>query len=167
MKRRFIVDLGSHLPVLMKVVSMTQGPILELGAGAFSTTYLHWVCYLTNRRLVTYESSSSWYKFAQRFYDKNFHDIRCINDWDSIDISEPWSIAFVDHGPPERRRIELYRLHHSDYVVIHDASDKDIRKYRIGTALSKFKYYYRYELASPMTTIVSNKHDLSNFTVKP
>ena len=36
---------GTHLPVLMDIVSKTDGPILEIGTGVFSTPYLHWACF--------------------------------------------------------------------------------------------------------------------------
>ena len=35
---------GTHLPLLMEFVLKTEGPILEQGAGMFSTPILHHLC---------------------------------------------------------------------------------------------------------------------------
>ena len=55
--RHFKPSDGSHLPVLIKMVLMTDGPILELGTGFFSTPVLHWLCAEKKRKLVSYDSS--------------------------------------------------------------------------------------------------------------
>src|SRR5512137_2346451 len=110
---------GSHLPVLMKLISITSGPVLELGCGMYSTTYLHWACYPTKRRLVTCESKSEWMDFARQFAT-DFHEIKFVPDWDLLDLKEPWSIAFVDSDPDEKRIDEIMKLTHAEYVVAHD-----------------------------------------------
>jgi len=161
---------GSHLPVLMKLFPMTTGPILELGYGVYSTIYLHWACYVTKRRLVTYEDNPDFYRFALQFRS-DYHEVYCISDWDAIDISEPWSIAFIDHGAKApngrtfRRYIEISRLTHAQYVVAHDAENSSARNYKYHRIYPLFKYKYKYGGASPHTVVLSNTHDLSEFTV--
>lgn len=49
---------STHLAVLMEAVRRTAGPVLELGVGLYSTPVLHWLCYPTNRRLVSYDSDA-------------------------------------------------------------------------------------------------------------
>ena len=77
---------GSHLPVLLKAVQLTNGPILELGSGVCSTTFLHWMCRPYKRRLVTYENNPDHYGFANK-HKADFHEIHCIDDWDTVDLS--------------------------------------------------------------------------------
>lgn len=161
---RLYPNRGSHLPVLMKIVNMTQGPILELGCGLYSTNPLHWACHSTKRRLVTYENNPDYFGFIKA-YENDFHEVHCINDWSSIDISEPWSVAFVDHEPASRRAVEIKRLSHAEYVVAHDANNKDDRKYRYSTILKLYKYHLRYAGANPHTTIFSNKHDVRSIVI--
>jgi predicted O-methyltransferase YrrM len=156
---------GSHLPVLMKLVQMTSGPILELGYGMYSTHYLHWACYPTQRTLVTYESHPSWIDFAKQFHQEN-HTVHCVENWDEIDLSPPWSIAFVDHIE-ERRALEARKLVHADYVVVHD-SDGSIdrkRQNRVLALRSVFKYHTQYCGPRPHTAIFSNVHDLTEFRI--
>lgn len=152
------------MPVLSSLVDSTNGPILELGVGFCSTPYLHWACYSTKRRLVSYEDNPDYYAFAKSWED-DFHIIHCITDWDSIDLSEQWTIAFIDHNNHRRWR-EALKLRHSEYVVIHDTENANDRKYRMSRAARYYKYRYKYEKAFPHTSVWSNKHDLSTFTVK-
>lgn len=156
---------GSHLPILMKLVSLTTGSILELGCGMYSTTYLHWACYPTKRRLVTYEQNPAYFPFAQLSI-ADFHEVHCIDNYGIIDLSEPWSIAFVDHDQTlNLRSNEIKRLIHADYVVAHDTERRVARKYGYTEIYDLFKYRWQYVDARPNTSVFSNKHDLRDFTV--
>jgi len=156
---------GSHIPVLSKLVSMTEGPILELGCGFYSTTFLHWACFPTRRKLVSYENNPRWWPFARQF-KADFHDVILVEDWDKINISTPWTIAFLDHAPNERRVQELRRLRHVDYVVIHDTEPRSERKYHYLAARRFYKYKWQYrEGLLPYTSIWSDKVDVTGFKV--
>ncbi len=156
---------GSHLPILIKLVQMTNGPILELGVGYCSSPFLHWACFPTRRRLVSYENDPRAYPYA-RSWIADFHEVHCITDWDSIDISEPWTIGFVDHHPNPRRQEEVKRLLHADYVVLHDSESSGEKDYHFNSIRHLFKYRYKYTSAFPYTSIWSNKHDVRVFEVK-
>lgn len=162
MQLRLRPNRGSHLPILMKAVAETDGPILELGSGVYSTSPLHWACWLPKRKLVTYESNPRFYDFL-RAYERDYHEVHCIDDWDSIDISGPWSVALVDHEPGFRRGIELARLTHAEYVVCHDSEKRTDHKYHFSDSRHLFKYEYEYKATRPHTTIFSNTHDVSDF----
>lgn len=162
MALRFKPNRGSHLPVLMKLVAETDGPILELGSGLYSTTPLHWACWVPKRRLVTYESNPEFFDFAKA-YETEWHEVHCIDDWDAIDISEPWTIAFVDHAPDTRRKLEVAKLTHAQYVVCHDSEGRNDRKYGFSTIRPLYKYEFEYRDAYPHTTIFSNFHDVTGF----
>lgn len=154
---------GSYMPVLMKAVSMTTGPIFELGCGYVSTPYLHWACFVAKRKLVSFENNPEWYRFASRF-STDFHTVNFVEDWDKIDLSGECEVAFVDHAPDTRRRHDVPRLAHAHYIVIHDTENSNQRKYRFGRALARFKYHIKYgEAHGPATSLVSNLHDLSYF----
>ena len=152
------------MPVLMKLVGVTSGPILELGCGMYSTTYLHWACYPSKRPITTCESKDDWIGFARQF-ETDFHKIIHVANWDLLDLSSPWSIAFVDHAPDERRIEEIMKLTHADYVVAHDAESRREHKYNYRRARPLFKYRTTYDGARPHTAVFSNKYDLTSFTI--
>jgi len=156
---------GSHLPVLMKLMSMTHGSVLELGCGIYSTIYLHWACYPTCRRLVTYENNPKYFDFLKQF-ENRYHKTYCIEDYGSADISEPWSIAFVDHAPDRQRVNEIKRLTQAEYVVAHDAENANNKKYKYPSIYSFFKYRWKFDERLPYTSIFSNHHDLSDFSIR-
>ena len=153
---------GSHLPVLMRAVEITEGPILELGSGLYSTTPLHWACYVAKRKLVTYESNPDFFDFLKA-YETDFHEVHCIDDWDAVDLSSPWSVAFVDHAPDRRRQHEVKRLLHAEYVVAHDSEGRNDRKYQFSKVIPLFKYEFEYKDAYPHTSVWSNLHDVTDF----
>ena len=62
---------GTHMTPLITAVSHTEGPILEMGCGDFSTPILHAICSPTKRFLLTTESHRSWMDL--------FLDLK--NDW--------------------------------------------------------------------------------------
>lgn len=159
---RFGPKRGSHLPILMKAVESTTGSILELGCGLYSTTPLHWACYIPKRKLVTYENNSDYFDFLKS-YETEWHEVHCIDDWDAIDISRPWSVAFIDHSPAERRGIELGRVTHAEYVICHDSEGRNDRQYKWSLSKHLYKYQFEYKGAYPHTSIYSNFHDVTDY----
>jgi hypothetical protein len=89
-----------------------------------------------------------------------------VTNWDEIDVSPPWSIAFVDHED-QRRVLEARKLFHAEYVVLHDADGAVDRKrqHRFASLRSEFKYFFQYAGPRPHTAVFSNVHDLTTFTV--
>lgn len=160
------MNRGSHLPILMKLVQVTSGPILELGSGIYSTPFLHWHCFLTKRLLITYENNPQYIGYALQF-KTDFHHVYFTSDWDLVYLNRPWSIAFVDHSPAERRAIEIRRLIHADYIVAHDTENSQASKYGYNSILKLFKYCYKFNEIRPNTTIFSNKHDVRHFSLNP
>lgn len=149
----------------MRAVAKTTGPILELGCGLYSTTPLHWACFVPKRKLVTYENNPDYYEFLKA-YATDWHEVHCVSSWDSIDISGPWSVAFVDHDSPgerDRRFREVQRLGHAEYVVVHDTERANEQRHRLSEMNALFKYRYQFRDALPNTTVFSNIHDLTNF----
>jgi hypothetical protein len=152
---------GSHLPVLMKLLSVTDGPILELGAGFFSTPFLHWMCNGKRRKLVTYESSQKYFDVARNFIT-DFHEVHLIDDWDKLDLSQHWNIIFIDHGPGVRRNVEMARVANcADYVVVHDTEAKSDWHYNFSKAFHLYKNRFDYKKAYPETSVLSNFKDLT------
>lgn len=158
------VEYGSHIPALIKVINKTSGPVLELGMGLFSTPYLHFACY-PDRKLVSYESNKNFYDWLSPFKG-NFHEIKFVEDWEKIDISEHWSVVLVDHEPFSRRKEEIKRLAKSaDYIVVHDTNPRLDRKSRYSEIYPLFKYRHDFNREKPYTAILSNFKDLSKLSI--
>ena len=156
MGSRYGASRGSFLPVLNRIVQITKGPVLELGVGYNSSPYLYWACY-PSRRLVSYENNPEFYK--QFAWPAHFHEIHLITDWNAIDISEPWSVAFVDHSPNADRAVSMTRLTHADFVVVHDTEDRNDHFYHTSEVSHLYKYKWRWEKPNPQTSVFSNKFD--------
>lgn len=150
------IRYASHLPVLTKLVEATTGPILELGMGLYSTSYLHWACFPKKRELASYESDERWIRY---FRDSrcDFHKIEQITDWSSLKINNYWEIALIDHAPDPRRSIEAGRLsQNARFVVLHDTEPKHDSLYGYSTIYPLFKHRFDYTIAYPHTTVLSN-----------
>lgn len=156
------VGRGSYMPALMDVVMRTKGPIFELGTGYVSTPYLHWASFESKRLVVSFENDPGWHAFAARFSSPT-HRVVLVKNWDEVDLSGECSVALVDHSPEDRRRIDIPRLYHAEYVVVHDTENHNEPKYRMHDAIRRYKYRYKYNLSWPHTSVLSNHHDLSGF----
>ncbi len=148
---RLLKSYTTHIPVLIKTLQTTEGAVLELGSGPFSTPLLHWLCAESGRRLETYEDEKEYFDFANQFRSRN-HKIFFVEDWDKIDISKRWSVVFIDHKT-ERRSIDALRVN-AQYIMLHD-SETDY--YGYSKIYPKFKYVTQYTFANPWTAILSNE----------
>lgn len=151
------IGFGSHLPVLIEVVTKTNGPILELGGGANSTPYLHWACFNTKRKLVTYDNEEKYFDQIKA-YEDDFHEVHLVKDWNKVDFGDYWSVAFVDHHPNLERKNSVRRLANiCDYIIIHDTERKWRHKFQYEEIYPLFKYRYDYKKVLPHTTILTNR----------
>jgi len=155
----------THLPVLLRVIDVSEGDILEMGTGYFSTLVLHWFSDLTGRRVVSYETNPMWYRKVSK-YNSGKHEVILIDSWDDAPIEKQhWGVAFVDHGPNGRRHVELQRLakaNNVDYIVIHDTEERHDNQYHYSRIWDLFKYRYDHKKYVANTSVVSNLKDLKN-----
>lgn len=151
--------MSSYLPVLIKIVLNTNGPILEMGSGPFSTPVLHWLCSKSKRKLITCENDPEHFAFANQFKSRN-HKIVLVKDWDEIGLTEYWAVIFIDHAPAWRRAIDAVKFkYHADYIILHDTEEKNEATYQYDHVWRHFRYRYDYEFCNPRTTVVSNFKD--------
>ena len=150
---------GTHIPVLIRLMQVASGPVLELGSGYFSTPFLHWACFDRCMRLVTYDNNPQYVSML-KWFNNDLHQINLIEDWDTIDLSESWGAALVDHAPGPRRYKEVARLQHVPFVVLHDTSGRGWRENGYHKVNGLFRYRWTYDKVHPATTVVSNSVDL-------
>jgi hypothetical protein len=153
---------STHLPLLLRAVAATTGPVLELGMGEGSTPILHEICRTMGRRLVSYDTDSKFVDlYAQRYPDQEPEDGHSIfqvyrDEWERADIDHPWSVVLIDHRPARRRRHDALRLANlAEYIVCHDTEPEIDRFYRYSTIFSKFKFVLHSEEV-PRTSVLSN-----------
>ena len=158
------MQTSTHFPMLIKVVQATEGPIIELGSGLFSTPLLHWLCFDKKRTLITCESYLHYLEFANKF-KADFHDIRFIKDWEKENFEGRYSVVLIDHnvnGRKHTRGDDALRFKDiADYIVLHDAGDEAHEKYGYAEMYPQFKYRYDWKGCYPHTTVLSNFKDLS------
>lgn len=159
MKLRRSLHWGSHLPVLIRMTELvTEGDILELGTGIYSTPFLHYICMLQGRKLVSYENNINYYN-VYKDYQCDFHDVIFIEDWADLDIRrrDRWEIAFIDCNPEEERAMLARKLRaYANYVVIHDSQPEVDNITQYSEIYPLFRKRYDYTKESPSTTILSN-----------
>ena len=186
---RYNPNWASHLPMLIKTLNLSDGPVLEMGMGPFSTPVLHWLCLDRKRFLVSYENNPEYFE-SNKSFKAALHQIDFVEDWGKINIDKikiieksasvgfsttavlgintkelddtHWGVAFIDHSPNERRMIDIEKLANcADYIVIHDSEESQEHKYHYEEIYPFFKYRYNYKRQKPYTTVLSNFKDLS------
>lgn len=154
---------STHLQALVKFVQMTDGPVMELGSGVFSTPVLHWMCLEKNRKLVTYENHPEFFQFAKKFKSRD-HQILFIKDWDQIDPRGHWSVVLIDHVSERGRGIDAVKFKdNADYIILHDSNHPEL--YGYNEIWKYFKYRHDYIRRDASTTVLSNFKDLSNLNI--
>ena len=150
--------VASYLPTLLGLVARTKGPVIELGAGCYSTPILDAVCH--DRLLVTFEGSREWYD-RYKHLSRLDHPIHHAADWDLCTLidghrEEPyWDVALVDHDIP-RRVHELERLRKkARFIVVHDTNPDVSHFYNHDEKLASFTYRMDFRKEYPWTTVVS------------
>lgn len=148
-------DYDSHLPLLKAALDLTEGGIIELGSGAFSTPKLRKYAEENKRYFRTFDNKHEWAEITQAEY---------IKDWD---LTEAWIIpcglVFIDEAPGEHRKISIQRYRGiADIMVIHDTQPSADYVYGLSKILNTFKYRVDYKPeGKPWATAVSNKIPLT------
>lgn len=153
---------ATHLRALVGAVARTKGPVLELGAGVYSTPILHELCAGMGRLLWSIDHDVGWLSQFRGFESDTHRLVHVADEGGSwIDWSVPWDVVLVDHRPAWRRRdaIEecLVRDDGPTYVVAHDTEPAQRHLYDMDRVLSAFSYRRDFFDAMPWTTVVSNR----------
>jgi hypothetical protein len=157
---------GSHIPVLLKILEMSEGPVLELGMGPFSTPLLHILCERAGRKLVSYEGDP-YYVDRHVDFKSPGHEIYLAEDWDKIDIDNTqWGMAFVDQQDIARAPSAIRLANIAKFVVIHDSHPNHPKDpYGYEKIYPLFKYRYDYTKIWPNTTVLSNFVDVTKLEI--
>lgn len=163
-------DWASHIPVLIKTLELSDGPVLELGMGMMSTPLMHILCEASNRELTSYDSDERYVKEFSKFASGS-HNIGLVTRWSAPDItsiirSTEWSVVLVDQKPAEARIEAIQLLTKADYIIVHDTQlHAESPNYAYDQIFPLFKYLYDYKKFPTWTTVLSNKHDVNNIFI--
>lgn len=159
---------GTHMPILARIMDITEGPVLELGMGIYSTPLLDMMCAVKKRMLISYDNDPVWFKENEK-WASDYHKVIFVdeNGWEQIMIdyaygAPHWTVVLVDHKPAKQRIKEIKRLaNKADYILIHDSEPESDRFFKYSWIYKLFKYRYDYTKCRPNTTVLSNFVDLS------
>jgi hypothetical protein len=150
--------VASHLCLLARVFDKSEGDVLEIGTGFFSTLLLHWLATTFKRQVYSYESKRAWYDRNKKYNNEYHHIVYCPN-WDELP-DKHWGMIFIDHSPNERRITEINKLK-ADYIVFHDSQPDEDHIYHYSQ-IRPFKYRYDYKKILPWTSVVSDTKELND-----
>lgn len=153
-----LASYGSHMEALRWAVENTEGPILEVGGGNFSTPYLVG----TGRELTTVEEGGTWRDgLVEHYPDLNI--VETIPDGH-------FSVVLIDNDPEDLRPGTLESLRgRFDVAVIHDIWPEGGRSASYadwGAIAQSFEshFFYLPEAGGPPTLVVSER-DLDVVTI--
>jgi len=150
-------SFGSHILPLVASLWITDGPILEMGSGWYSTPVFHRISLLQRRRALTAESNYQWLQHFF-FFASDYHHIYYVNvsedatpglsdnintvySWDDIGNQiEDWDVVFIDQAPALRRKIDMERIRaRSKLILVHDTEPRAYGIYQTHDILITFK----------------------------
>lgn len=150
---------ATHIPTLLACLQHTDGPVLELGSGWFSTPVLS--AFATDRLIRTVESDRDWHARVSRIctyqpITQHRHQIVCVPDYDDAPIDDhDWAIVLLDHEPPPRRGVDALRLRERCRLMI--GHDSEHSAYGYAAAFDTFRYRLTDSRLLPWTTVVSDE----------
>jgi hypothetical protein len=185
-----IDPFSTHQPLLVAALLCTQGPVLEMGGGYYSTPIVSVFANAQRRETHTIETGAATYESIKRF-SSPFHKIWPVFGYDfapdgrflpradmtraeyiAIQTSfladfcaqrpQRWSVVFIDQSPGYLRvpAIEHF-ADTADFIVAHDTEEP---AYGYEPSLSKFQHRCDLRVDIPHTTIVSNVRPCDCFT---
>lgn len=170
MAKRYSGSYATHLGPLIACMNKTKGDVLELGVGLFSTPYLHYVCTVTKRNLLSLENDKGWLKtfktsdFMHFLYENDYHHLEYIEDYTKNPIIlKKWDVVLIDHSPDSQRALDAIKLAGlAQYIIIHDSNERHEDKYHYSTVYPFFKYKRVWDLDDRHATVLSNFNNLDD-----
>lgn len=160
---------ATHIPIFSALLTKTGGPVVEFGAGHYSTPMLYYVAKTTGRLVLTVETSQEWYNYFTENFKNEHHKYLCTANLLITRVfpgsrrwgKEKWDIAFIDCGPdPDRKRcIEMMR-DRAKYILVHDA-EPAAGVYDWGVIFDSFPNKFYWDFYGNGTIVLSMEEDCS------
>ena len=157
------LDWGSHLPALIGCVAASEGDVLELGCGHYSTPCLHALCGSLGRNLMTLEAEQGWRdKFTK--YSTTWHDVAALTQ-ESVSraaAKDNWGVVFVDDAAGGRTQRANMFIDKAEFVLFHDYNFPDMKPPLDEFLANNKCQSFVYREYGPHTLIVSASRDIPN-----
>lgn len=160
------IRYSTFIPMLLEAMARTNGDVLELGPGVFSTPLLHWLCERQKRNLVTIENNWHWHRFVKPYLTTDRHQFIFVRNWDDAEpyINKEWDVALIDHSPSDRRIVEIEKLANlAKYLVVHDSEPWKEREFHYSRIYPLFKYRFNFDKVDHQTAVLSNFYPVNDF----
>lgn len=147
---------GTHRKALTAAVSRTFGPIIEVGAGKYSTPLLLDLAKDSGitRTLVTVEHDPIWQPKEAKYH------IVLDSLTDGVALFPRYSVALIDGGAQERAVALDLLLPKTDYLVVHDT--ERLQDYPgLAEVLSRVIFRYDFQDEEPWTSVVSDRREFA------
>ena len=143
---------GTHLPVLVEALALTKGPVLELGAGDWSTPILHQLCW--DRELVTVEPVPEWRaRFEGMASERHLILSSVCADLETT----RWGVVFVDGLSGDRA--QHLAMFDADIFVVHD-TNKAAMYPDLAEVIDGFPYKHVFSDLIPHTTMLTRQRSV-------
>lgn len=149
---------GTHLAALTEACARSTGPIIEVGAGTYSTPALLEIAKASGRDLVTVERHDEW---VTPFVDlavqlgmlDRYHVTRDLET--GLAAFDHYGVALVDGEAAERAPAVLALLPKCDYIVVHDT--ERLGDYAgLAEAIATARYRHDFTDVDPWTSVLSD-----------
>jgi len=114
----------THQEVLLTVLKKVDKPVLEFGAGDYSTKLIHDVLKDKNIKIRTIDDNPLWLDRYLSLKGEN-HEFILLSEKDSLKYinhdTKKWGLVFIDSGSWKVRGMAVRKYKNSaDYIIVHD-----------------------------------------------
>lgn len=164
MSKQYSGSYATHLGPLIACLNKTNGDVLELGIGLFSTPYLHYACTIAKRNLLSLENDKGWLRtfkdsdFMHFLYGNEYHKLEAVDVYeDSPLIDKQWDVVLIDQTPDGSRKETAKKLAHlAKYIIIHDSNERHEKNYHYSEIYPLFKYRRTWKKDDRFAEVLSN-----------
>lgn len=164
MAKPYSGSYATHLGSLIACINKTQGDVLELGIGLFSTPYLHYACTVGKRNLLSLENDAGWLKTFKRsdfmhfLYENEYHKLEHVDNYENSPlIQKEWDLVLVDQTPDDSRKESVKKLANlAKYIIVHDSNERHEKNYHYSEIYPLFKYRRTWKKDDRFADVLSN-----------
>ena len=112
----------THIPLLIRAVLEVKGPVLEFGAGHYSTAALSAICTSLGLPLTSVEADPYWANFARSLGHRVLEGRYEQNGATLLAENQRYGVVFIDHTDDDRS-IDIKRFaDRTELMVVHDTA---------------------------------------------
>ena len=168
---------GSQLIPLVVASFLSDGDLLELGMGFYSTPVLHKLAVDKEKIAFSIETNAEWAQKFEFYKETSTHQMHVMSfdEMTNFELDKSWGVVLVDHGFANKRFISILKYANKSQIILaHDAEDAAelFYEYKHFKIREHFKYSCRYSLFHQnnrslsdhtSTLLLSNFIDVSRF----